>query len=144
MSDSIELADNRCPSCDKKLESKWLVCPYCGLRLKPADDLVVRSLTWFAILLGFTLGERAVARSDPNLATGLGVLIGLPLAYAFGKAVLFRLRGTPLTWGQLSRTTLRAGLTTFGLLVVLPVVIGVSVIVLAFIACFSAGNFGRP
>lgn len=142
MNESMEPVETRCPGCDKRLEAQWVVCPYCGLRLKPADDLLRRSAAWIVVLLGFALGESAIAAKDPSLAGCLAVLIGLPLAYAFGKAVIFRVRGTPLTWNQLGRTTLRAGITTFGLLVVLPVVIGVCVIALAFIACFSGGILG--
>ena len=35
---------HRCPSCSKKVESNWFVCPNCGLRVRPGNDLLQRTI----------------------------------------------------------------------------------------------------
>lgn len=135
------LLPGNCPQCEKELQSQWVVCPYCGLRLKPADDLLKRSLMWIGVLLTFVLAQTLIAQQGSELAGAFGVIVGLPLAYVFGKAVVFRVRGVPLTWNQLSRTSVRAFFTAFILLFVLPLVIGIAALILLLMAC-SAG-FGR-
>ncbi len=112
-----------------------MICQHCGLRLKPGHELVIRSCVWLAVLLVFALGQLAVSWYDSNMAVGFRVLLGLPIAYAFGKSVLFRIRGTPLTWHQLRDTALRAVAYTLGLLVVLPIVIGVTLVLFMFVTC---------
>ncbi len=124
-----------CPGCHKELEANWVVCPHCGLRLKPANDLLVRSLMWLAVLTAFTVLIAVIGTHDRDAASGLGFLFGLPLAYVFGKAVVFRLAGTPLTWNQLWNTSFRAGMMTFLMLVVVPMVLGVALLIFLFIAC---------
>jgi hypothetical protein len=108
--------------------------------LKPGNDLVIRSFVWLAVLLAFTLGQLAVSAYAPNLSVAYGLLLGLPMLFAFGKAVLFRIKGPPLTWYQLRNIALRATAYTFVLLVVVPIVIGVigvALLLLAFVVCFG-------
>ena len=132
-----------CPGCRKDLDANWFVCPFCGLRLKPGNDLIMRSLTWLAILLGYVLTITLISQHDPDAAAGLGFLFGAPLAYVFGKAVLFRLQGTPLTWSQLRQTSFRAAMTTFLLVVVVPLVLGVALLIFALAACGVMLGAGR-
>lgn len=132
-----------CPRCRKDLDANWLVCPYCGLRLKPGNDLLLRSLVWLGVLLTFVLTVTVISQRDPDAAAGLGMVFGIPLAYVFGKAVLFRLQGTPLTWSQLQNTSFRAATVTFLLLVVVPVVLGVALLLFAFVACGVMLGMGR-
>jgi len=135
---------DHCPGCHKATEPKWFVCPHCGLRLKPTDDLMKRSLMWLGILSTFILAQVVVAQRDRDLAWGFSFLVGLPLAYVFGKAVLFRLMGRPLTWSQLGRTSVRTVVTTFVLVVVVPIAIGLALLIFLFIVCSgSAPNFGH-
>ena len=143
MNEPTEVPLKCCPGCQDEVQPEWAVCPFCGLRLKPADDLLARSVAWLAVLGGFVLGELAIYKHDPNAAAAYGTLLGLPLAYVFGKAVLFRWQGQPLTWRQLSRTTVRATLTTFVLLVVIPVAIGIAFLLLAFAICAGIYSAGR-
>ncbi len=133
----------RCPGCANQLEADWFVCPYCGLRMKPANDLLLRSLMWLGILLTFVLTLTAISTRDPDAAAGLGVIFGLPLAYVFGKAVVFRVTGNPLTWNQLWRTSIRAGVTTFLLFVVVPTVLAVAFLIFAFVMCAGMVGMGH-
>ena len=135
MNEPAEPSSTRCPGCGQAVESNRLVCHHCGLRLKPGHELAIRSLVWLAVLLVFAVGQLAISWYDTNVAIGFRVLLGLPIAYAFGKAVLFRIRGTPLTWHQLRDTALRAVAYTFGLLVVLPIIIGVTLLLFTFSVC---------
>ena len=132
-----------CPGCQKAVEAEWMVCPHCGIRLKSGNDLVTRSFQWLGVLLVFVAGQVAISLYDPNLAGVYGLLLGLPLTYAFGRAVLARMHGVPLTWRQLRATTLRAAAMTFVLLVVVPIVIGVALLLLAFAICAGALPMGR-
>ena len=132
-----------CPGCRKDLDANWLVCPYCGLRLRPGDDLVMRSLMWLGILLIFVVTTTLVSQRDPDMAAGLAGLIGIPMAYIFGKAVLFRIRGKPMTWSQLGNTTLRTAWMAFLLMIVAPAVLGVALILFAFVACGLMMGLGR-
>jgi hypothetical protein len=109
-----------------------MILHHCGTRLKPGHEFVIRSFVWLAVLLVFALGQLAISWYDENMEVGFRVLPGLPIAYAFGKAVLFRIRGTPLTWHQLRDTALHAVAYTFGLLVVLPIIIYVTLLLLFF------------
>lgn len=132
-----------CPGCRKVLQPDWVVCPFCGLRLRPGDDLLWRSVTWLAVLVAFVVGISKISEHDPDAAAGLGMIVGLPLAYVFGKAVLFRLRGSPLTWSQLWHTGFKAGMMTVLMLVVIPMVIGVALLLFAFVACGVMMGLGR-
>ena len=135
MNEPPDPSSTRCPGCHKAVESNRVICHHCGTRLKPGHELVVRSLVWLAVLLVFALGQLAISWYDSNMAIGFRVLLGLPIAYAFGKAVLFRIRGTPLTWHELRDTAVRAAACTFGLLVVLPIVIGVTLVMFMLAVC---------
>ena len=145
MNEPIEspVPSKRCPGCMKQLDADWFVCPYCGLRMKPANDLLVRSLMWLGILLTFLLTLTAISTREPDAAAGLGVIFGLPLAYVFGKAVVFRVTGNPLTWNQLWKTSVRAGITTFMLFVVVPTVLAVALLIFAFVMCAGMVGMGR-
>lgn len=112
-----------------------MVCQFCGTRLKPGNDLVVRSFAWLAVLLAFALGQVAVSLYGRDAAVAYGLLLGLPMVYVFGKAVWFRIQGTPLTWSQLRKTAVRSAALTFVLLVVGPIVIGVTLLIFAFAVC---------
>ena len=124
-----------CPGCAETVEATWMVCQFCGTRLKPGNDLVVRSFAWLAVLLAFALGQVAVSLYGRDAAVAYGLLLGLPMVYVFGKAVWFRIQGTPLTWSQLRKTAVRSAALTFVLLVVGPIVIGVTLLIFAFAVC---------
>ena len=123
-----------CPRCKNHLEVNWFVCPYCGTRIRPGDDLIQRSFTWLLIISGFLLALTIIAQSDEAAATGLGMIFGIPLAYVFGKAVLFRILGKPLGWDRLGAAAVRS----FLFLVVAPMAIGLCVLILGFIACITS------
>ncbi len=142
MNEPSEIASNYCPGCQTGVETGWMVCPHCGLRLKRGNDLVTRSFQWLAVLVVFATGQALVSWFDPNLAAAYGLLLGLPLAIAFSIAAVRRIQGVPLTWRQLRTTTLRAAAFTFVLLVVVPIVIGVALLLLAFAICAGAFQMG--
>jgi len=143
MNEPTELAANHCRFCKAAVEANWMVCPHCGLRQKSGDDLVTRSFQWLAVLIVFAAGQALVSRYQPLLAASYGLLLGLPLTIAFCIAVIYRLQGVPLTWRQLRATTLRAAALTFVLLVVVPIVIGVALLLLAFAICAGAFQMGQ-
>ncbi len=87
------------------------------------------------VLGGFVLGVTLITLNDRDAGVGFGMLFGLPLAYVFGKAVLFRFHGRPLTWRELGLTSLRTAAVSFGTMVVLPILIGVAVLVMFFAIC---------
>lgn len=141
MNEKIKVFLTTCPKCGEDLEPSWSVCPLCGLRIKPEESLLMRSVIWLSLLVGYVLMVLAIAKTDQNLAVCFGVVVGLPLAYVFGKALIFRMSGQPLTLGQLGRTGLRAGLITFLTVVVAPVVLGIACLLLLFAICASGGAF---
>lgn len=103
-------------------------------------------MQWMAVLVVFALGQVFTLYYDTTLAAGYGLLVGLPLACAFSKAVVFRVYGIPLRWRELRSTMLRAAATTataFGLLVVALILIGVAVLLLVFSICGGAIGMGR-
>ncbi len=135
MNKPTEPHSTTCPGCAETVEATWMVCQFCGTRLKPGNDLVIRSFAWLAVLLAFALGQVAVSAYAPDVAVAYGLLLGLPMVYVFGKAVWFRIQGTPLTWSQLRKTAVRSAAWTFVLLVVVPIVIGVTLLIFAFAVC---------
>ncbi len=130
-----------CPKCDVSLNPAWSVCPVCGLRIKPENGLALRAALWGGVLVGYVLMVLAVIRTDRTLAIGFGVVVGVPLAYVFGRAVIFRLSGRPLTLGQLGRATLRAAIVTILTVVVGPLVLGTACLLLLFAICATGAAF---
>ncbi len=130
-----------CPRCQTVTQPEWLACPKCGLQLRPGSDLLLRSVMWAGILGAYLLAITLISQSDPSAAVGFGVLVGLPLCYIFGKAVIFRFSGRPLTWQHLGMTTLRTILISAGLYIVMPVLIGIAAVLLLLAVCASMGVF---
>jgi len=124
-----------CPQCNHEVREEWVSCPVCGLRLKPGGDLVPRAIAWAAVLASYVWGVTLLYRHDRDQALAFAVLVGLPLCYIFGKAVIFRIQGKPLTWKQLGRTSARTALVSLGLLIVAPVLLGLAVVLLLFVVC---------
>src|SRR5690242_6974866 len=129
------LREFHCPGCEAPVDEKWVACPNCGMQLKPADDLLVRSAMWIFLLAAYVFATLLIYKEDRQAGITFGVLCGLPLVYLFGKAVLFRLRGRPLTWKELGWTSFRVALVGVFVTVVLPVIIGVAMVVLLFAVC---------
>jgi hypothetical protein len=132
-----------CPGCSHEVQEQWVACPVCGLRLKPATELLPRIVAWGGVLIAFVSAVLLIARHDQDAAAGFAVVTGLPLCYIFGKAVLFRLQGQPLTWKQLGQTSVRTFLVGFGLLVVAPALIGAALIILLLAVCGGMLLTGR-
>lgn len=130
-----------CPKCGKSLDASWMVCPYCGLRLKLTESVVVRAIIWSLVIFAFVSVDIVLSRSDDGFATWFSILVGLPLAYTFGKALIFRLRGKPLTFSQLGIVSIRVAFYTFIVTVVAPVVLGVALILCFLAICMSGGFF---
>jgi hypothetical protein len=141
MSEPTPIVDFFCPRCQAVTQPDWIVCPKCGLQLRPGTDLLSRIAMWGMIFAAYVGAVVLIAKHDQDSASGFGILVGLPLCYIFGKAVIFRLSGRPLTWRHLGMTTLRTVLVSIGLLVVLPVIIGVEAILLLLAVCASMGVF---
>ena len=141
MSDSTPITEFLCPRCQSVTEPDWMACPKCGLQLKPGSNLVTRAVMWSLVLAAYLCAVMLIAQHDQDSALGFGILVGLPLCYIFGKAVIFRVSGRPLTWQHLGMTTLRTVLVSAGLFIVLPVIIGVAAILLLFAMCASMGLF---
>lgn len=135
MNEPTPVTEFCCPRCLIATQEAWVACPQCGYRLKPGGDLIPRALAWSAALLAFVFAVVLISQHDRDAALGFGVIFGLPLCYIFGKAVMFRLSGRPLNWQDLGMTTLRTALVTIGLVVVLPVMIGMAAILLLLAAC---------
>lgn len=135
MPEPTPLKEFCCPGCDAPVDEKWVACPKCGTQLKPADDLFVRSAIWIFLLASYVFATLLIYEENQQAAITFGVLCGLPLVYLFGKAVLFRLRGRPLTWKELGWTSFRLALVGVFMTVVLPTIIGVAMIVLLFAVC---------
>lgn len=135
MPEPTPLQEFCCPGCDAPVDEKWVACPKCGTPLKPADDLLVRSAIWIALLAAYVFATLLIYKEDQRAAITFGVLCGLPLVYLFGKAVLFRLRGRPLTWKELGWTSFRVAVVGVLMTVVLPMIIGLAMIVLLFAVC---------
>jgi hypothetical protein len=132
-----------CPQCAAEVQEQWVACPGCGLRLKPHTDLLPRIALWGGIFLSFVWVLTLMLRHEPAQAGWFALLAGLPLCYIFGKAVVFRLRGKPLTWQQLGWTSVRTVVVSFGLMVVLPIVIGVALVLLLLAVCTVAMGTGQ-
>ncbi|HET6422237.1 MAG TPA: hypothetical protein VFG20_01060, partial [Planctomycetaceae bacterium] len=109
--------------------------------LRPGSDLWPRAVMWIFVLAAYLGAVTLISRHDHDSALAFGILVGLPLCYIFGKAVLFRVSGRPLTWQQMGMTTLRTALVAAGLFVILPVIIGVAAILLLLAVCASMGVF---
>jgi hypothetical protein len=135
MSEPGSLREFCCPGCDAPIDEQWVACPKCGTRLRPADDLFVRSAIWIMLLGAYVFATLLIYKEDRQAGITFGVLCGLPLVYLFGKAVLFRLRGRPLTWKELGWTSFRVALVGVFVTVVLPMIIGMAMIVLLFAVC---------
>ncbi len=135
MADPTPITEFCCPQCLVTVQEEWVACPKCGQRLKPGGDLLRRGFIWSATLAAFVLAIVLIYPENPDAAVGFGVIFGLPLCYIFGKAVMFRLSGRPLTWHDLGMTTLRTALVTLGLVIVLPVVIGMAAVLLLLAVC---------
>jgi len=143
MSDSTQIQQFLCPKCNAEVREEWVACPACGLRLKPGGDLLPRSLAWAGVLAAYVSAVILIARYDHDVAHAFMLLVGLPLCYIFGKAVLFRVRGKPLTWKELGATSARTFVVGLGVTVVLPVVIGMAMVVLLFAVCVGAMAIGK-
>lgn len=135
MTNPTPLTEFFCPGCQRAVQNEWVACPACGQPLKPPSDFWKRAAVWAMVLGGFVLGVTLIALNDRDAGVGFGILFGLPLAYVFGKAVLFRFSGRPLTWRELGLTSLRTAAVSFGTMVVLPILIGVAVLVMFFAIC---------
>jgi len=119
--------------------------PTTSRSMKGDSSLLMRSLQWLAVMLAFALGQVLTAKYDPNVGAAYALLAGLPLAYVFCKAVVYRLYGIPLTWRELSVTTLRAAATTattFALLAAVLIVACASLYLLVIAICSSAFGMG--
>ena len=141
MSQPDEIFLNVCPQCGADLKWRWFTCPQCGYRLKSGKELLYRAAGWLGVLMAFVTGLTVISKYDTNTASAVGALLGFPLAYVFGKAVVFRLSGSPMSWPQLRNTSLRAIVTAIAVMVVLPVVIGIALLIFLFAVC--SGLFGR-
>lgn len=141
MSEPTPITEFCCPRCQFVTEPEWLACPKCGLQLKPGSDFLPRAAMWAIVFAAYLSAVLLIAQHDQDSAFGFGILVGLPLCYIFGKAVIFRISGRPLTWQHLGMTTLRTVLVSAGLFVVLPVIIGVAAILLLLAVCASMGVF---
>jgi hypothetical protein len=124
-----------CPQCSAEVREEWVACPACGLRLKPHSELLPRAIAWGAVLAAYVWVVTQVYQHDRDTGLGLAVLAGLPLCYIFGKAVLFRIQGKPLTWQQLGWTSLRTAAVSLMVMVVAPVLLGLAVVLLLFVVC---------
>lgn len=143
MNEPTPVTEFCCPNCLVAVQEAWVACPQCGLRLKPGGDLVPRAIAWSATLVAFVLAVALIYPHDESAAITFGVIFGLPLCYIFGKAVMFRLSGRPLNWHDLGMTTLRTALVTIGLVIVLPVVIGMAAVLLLLAVCSGMMIFSR-
>lgn len=141
MSEPTPITEFCCPRCQVVTQPEWIACPKCGLALRPSTDLLPRVAVWSMLFAAYLSAVVLIARHDQDTAIGFGILVGLPLCYIFGKAVIFRLSGRPMTWQHLGVTTLRTMLVSAGLFVVLPVIIGVAAILLLLAVCASMGVF---
>ena len=113
--------------------------------VKAGPGLLMRSLQWLAVLLVFALGQILVACYGPNVAATYALLVGLPLMYAFSKAVVYRIYGIPLTWRELGSTTLRAvttTATTFAMLAMVMMVFCFALYLLLFAICGGGFHMG--
>lgn len=135
MPDPLPIQDFFCPRCKAEVHEQWKACPECGLALRPANDLLVRAALWSGLLAGFVILSLLVYRENPNNVPYVVVFFGLPLAYLFGKAVLFRIQGRPLTWKDLGWTSFRVAVVGMFLTIVLPALIGMAALVLLFVVC---------
>lgn len=95
------------------------------------------------VLGGYVLGVTLITLKDRDAGIGFGLLFGLPLAYLFGKAVIFRISGRPLTWRELGLSSLRTVLVTIGLMVILPLAVGLAALLLLFAICGGMAAMGR-
>lgn len=143
MAEPTPITEFCCPRCSTATQDNWVSCPKCGQRLKPGGDLVPRILAWSMTLAAFVSAVALIAQHDRDSAIGFGVIFGLPLCYIFGKAVMFRWSGKPLNWHDLGMTTLRTALVTIGLVIVLPVVIGMAAVILLLAVCSGMMVLGR-
>jgi hypothetical protein len=132
-----------CPQCDREVDEQWVACPACGLRLKPHTELMPRIVAWGAALLAYVWAVTLLMEHQPDAVWPFAILVGLPLCYIFGKAVVFRIRGKPLTWKQLGWTSLRTAVVSLGLMIVLPVLIGAALVVLLLVVCAGAMATGQ-
>ena len=113
--------------------------------VKGGPGLLTRSLQWLAVLVVFALGQILVACYDPNVAATYALVVGLPLTYAFGKAVVYRIYGIPLTWHELGSTTLRAvttTATTFAMFAMVMMVFYFALYLLLFAICGGYRGMG--
>ncbi|MDZ4688762.1 MAG: hypothetical protein SH850_27120 [Planctomycetaceae bacterium] len=133
MSDPTPLQNFQCPQCSADVQADWACCPKCGRWLKAEGPLAWRLVAWAVVLTAFVLAVTLIARDNRDAGLAFGVLFGLPLAYVLGKAILYRMQGRPLTYGQLAMTSLRA----FGAAIVLPWIVGVALVVLLCVLCFG-------
>lgn len=134
MTPPTPLQDFQCPRCGNDVHTDWTCCPKCGFWLKREGPLMLRLAAWGLVLSAFVLAISLIARHDRDGAIVFGVMFGLPLAYVLGKAILFRMQGRPLTYQQLVATSFKA----IGVAVVLPWLIGASLLILLCVLCFGA------
>lgn len=131
-----------CPHCQHEVQAEWISCPSCGLQLKPAGDILPRAAVWLLILTAYLWATVSLWRKSPAEGQGFAVLFGLPLCYTFGKAVLFRLMGRPLSWNELGATSFRVFVLGFLVMVVAPFVIGAAFVLLLLAVCSAIGPIG--
>lgn len=143
MTNPTPLTEFLCPGCECTVQREWVACPACGARLKPASDFWTRAAVWAMVLGGYVLGVTLITLKDRDAGIGFGLLFGLPLAYLFGKAVIFRISGRPLTWRELGLSSLRTVLVTIGLMVILPLAVGLAALLLLFAICGGMAAMGR-
>jgi hypothetical protein len=134
-----------CPQCQSTVRPEWYVCPSCGLWLKPLKNtLATRTAMWVFVVAAYATVVAVIDPLHSGETLAFALLAGAPLAYVFGKAVLFRLRGRPLTWTDLGQTSYRAFWVAF----MLPFGIGGALLILGFAVCSVAllrfGLSGNP
>ena len=113
--------------------------------VKGGPGLLTRSMQWLAVLVVFILGQVLATWYGPNVAATYALLVGLPLVYVFGKAVVYRIYGIPLTWRELGSTTLRAvttTATTFAMFAMVLMVFYFALYLLLFAICGGYRGMG--
>lgn len=98
-------------------------------------------MMWVGVLISFVVAQTLIAKYAGDWAGVFFIAVGLPLAYVFVKAMVYRIRGVPLTWSQLGRTSVRAFFTVVILSIVVPIVIGIAALIFLFMIC--SGTLGH-
>lgn len=141
MNDPNLLSLNGCPKCGAELDFQWTVCPICHSRLRPdpdpsTDGIRLRGILWvFGSLAFMALNSLIAAHVALGLAAILGIFFWLTLTFVVGKSIVVQMLGSPLTWQRLRERKLHTAMTALGTIVVLPFVIGISLLIFAAMIC---------